>query len=160
MSYPSDLTDDQWVVLEPVFNAPGKRGRKHADDLRAVVDAMLYIAQTGCQWRYLPASFGPWTRVWSQFRRWSRNGTWAQALTALHQAARIEDGRTDETPSMASSTPTWPTAPRMAGSPSMTEADPTAAPRAPGASSRSTSPASRWPRWSCPAHRRSLAVAA
>ena len=65
MSYPSDLTDEQWALLEPVLNAPGKRGRKHADDLRTVVDAMLYIAQTGCQWRYLPASFGPWTRVWS-----------------------------------------------------------------------------------------------
>jgi putative transposase len=100
MSYPSDLADDQWDLLEPVFNAPGKRGRKHADDLRTVVDAMLYIAQTGCQWRYLPASFGQWTRVWSQFRRWSRTGTWAQALTVLHAAARIEDGRTDETPSM------------------------------------------------------------
>lgn len=48
---------------------------------------MLYIAQTGCQWRYLPESFGPWTRVWSQFRRWSRNGTWAQALTVLHAVA-------------------------------------------------------------------------
>ncbi|HEX6150373.1 transposase [Nocardioides sp.] len=72
MSYPSDLTDEQWERLEPVFNAPGKRGRRHADDLRTVVDAMLYIAQTGCQWRCLPESFGPWTRVWSQFRRWSR----------------------------------------------------------------------------------------
>jgi transposase len=49
MSYPSDLTDEQWELLEPVFNAPGKRGRRHADDLRTVVDAMLYIAQTGCQ---------------------------------------------------------------------------------------------------------------
>jgi transposase len=75
MSYPSDLTDDQWGLLEQVFNLPGKRGRKHADDLRTVVDAMLYIAHTGCQWRYLPTSFGPWTRVWSQFPRWSRNGT-------------------------------------------------------------------------------------
>ncbi len=100
MPYPSDLTDDQWNLLEPVFNAPGKRGRKHAGDLRTVVDAMLYIAQTGCQWRYLPASFGPWTRVWSQFRRWSRNGTWAQALTVLHAAARQADGRADEVPSM------------------------------------------------------------
>lgn len=100
MSYPSDLTDDQWDLLEPVFNAPGKRGRKHADDLRTVVDAMLYIAQTGCQWRYLPQSFGPWTRVWSQFRRWSRNGTWAQALTVLHAAARAADGRAEPTPSM------------------------------------------------------------
>jgi transposase len=49
-SYPSDLTDDQWALLEPVFNAPGKCGHKHADDLRTVVDSMLYIAQTGCHW--------------------------------------------------------------------------------------------------------------
>jgi hypothetical protein len=61
---------------------------------------MLYIAHSCCQWRYLPASFGPWTRVWSQFRRWTRNGTWARALTVLHAVARREDGRTDETPSM------------------------------------------------------------
>jgi putative transposase len=67
MAYPSDLTDEQWALLEPVFNARGTRGRKHGDDLRMVVDAMLYIAQTGCQWRYLPESFGRWTRVWSQF---------------------------------------------------------------------------------------------
>ncbi|MBC9733394.1 IS5 family transposase [Nocardioides sp. zg-578] len=100
MPYPSDLTDEQWDLLDPVFNAPGKRGRRHADDLRSVVDAMLYIAQTGCQWRYLPESFGPWTRVWSQFRRWSRNGTWAQALTVLHAAARRHDGRVEQTPSM------------------------------------------------------------
>ncbi|GEP32566.1 transposase [Nocardioides szechwanensis] len=100
VTYPSDLTDDQWDLLGPVFSAPGKRGRKHAKDLRSVVDAMLYIAQTGCQWRYLPASFGPWTRVWSQFRRWSRNGTWAQVLTVLHAAARQEDGRAEAAPSM------------------------------------------------------------
>ncbi len=100
MRYPSDLTDEQWELLDPVFNAPGKRGRKHADDLRGVVDAKLYIAQTGCQWRYLPESFGPWTGVWSQFRRCSGNDTWARALTVLHVAARETDGRADETPSM------------------------------------------------------------
>jgi hypothetical protein len=73
MSYSSDLTDEQWALLEPVLNAPGKRGPKHAPDLRQVVDAMLCVSHTGCQWRYLSESFGPWTRVWSQFRRWSRN---------------------------------------------------------------------------------------
>ena len=95
MPYPSDLNDDQWALLEPVFNAPGKRGRKHGDDLRTVVDAMLYIVQTGCQWRYLPESFGAWTRVWSRLRRWSRNGTWARALTVLHATARQADGRAE-----------------------------------------------------------------
>ncbi len=49
MSYPSDLTDDQWDLIEPSFNTSGKRGRKHAADLRTVVVPMLYIAQPGCQ---------------------------------------------------------------------------------------------------------------
>jgi putative transposase len=47
MAYPSDLTDEQWALLDPVFNTPGERGRKHAADLRTVVDARLYIAHTG-----------------------------------------------------------------------------------------------------------------
>ena len=100
MSYLSDLTDEQWALLDPVFRATGKRGRKHASDLRIVVNAMLYIARTGCQWRYLPESFGPWTRVWSQFRRWSCNGTWAHVLTVLHAAARDAKGRAESKPSM------------------------------------------------------------
>ena len=62
MQYPSDLTDD----------------------LRAVVDAMLYLAQIGCQWRYLPESLGPWTRAWSQFRRRSRNGDRAELDMSGH----------------------------------------------------------------------------
>ena len=98
MTYPGDLTDEQCELLEPVFNAPDRGVRRHAHDLRSVVDAMLYIAQTGCQWRYLPEAFGPWTRVWSQFRRWSGNGTWASALTVLHATARKADGRTEATP--------------------------------------------------------------
>ena len=61
---------------------------------------MLNIAQTGCQWCYLPESFGTLDPCWSQFRRWSRNGTWAQALTVLHAAARRQDGRAEQTPSM------------------------------------------------------------
>jgi putative transposase len=100
MAYASDLTDEQWALLEPVFSPASKRGRKHADDLRIAVDAMLYIAHTGCQWRFLPETFGPWTRVWSQFRRWSRNGSWARALAVLHAAARATVGRKDPTPSM------------------------------------------------------------
>ncbi len=49
MAYPSDLTDEQWALLGPVFTGPGKRGPKHGPDLRRVVDAMLYISHTGCQ---------------------------------------------------------------------------------------------------------------
>ncbi len=100
MGYASDLTDEQWALLEPVFNASGKRGPEHAPNLRRVVDPMLYIAHTGCRWRFVPESFGPWTRVCSQVRRWSRNGTWARALIVLHRAARVAEGRAAATPSM------------------------------------------------------------
>jgi len=98
--YSSDLTDNQWNFLEPLLLVPTKRGPKHGADLRHVVDAMLYISYTGCQWRFLPDEFGPWTRVWSQFRRWSRNGTWTRVLTELHASSRTALGRKDLRPSM------------------------------------------------------------
>ncbi len=61
---------------------------------------MLYITHTGCQWRCLPPQFGPWTRVWSQFRRWSRNGVWSALLAELHRKARTKLGRAEVEPSM------------------------------------------------------------
>ncbi len=100
VAYSSDLTDDQWKILEPLLQVSSKRGPKHGNDIRHVVDAMLYISHTGCQWRFLPGEFGPWTRVWSQFRRWSRNGTWTRVLTALHASTRAALGRKDPRPSM------------------------------------------------------------
>ena len=89
MPYPTDLTDNQWDLLEPLLCPASKRGPKYGGDLRQVLDAMLYITHTGCQWRFLPAEFGPWTRVWSQFRRWSRTGTWGRVLAAVHEQARV-----------------------------------------------------------------------
>lgn len=97
--YPSDLTDEQWRLLEPFLVRANKRGPKHGGDLRLVVDGVLCITRTGCQWRYLPESFGPWTRVWSRFRRWSRNGTWAALVAALHEQVRLAKDR-EATPSM------------------------------------------------------------
>jgi putative transposase len=100
VAYSSDVTDAQWKMLEPLLLLPSKRGPKHGNDLRHVVDAMLYISHTGCQWRFLPEEFGPWTRVWSQFRRWSRNDTWARVLAALHATSRTALGREESLPSM------------------------------------------------------------
>jgi len=61
--YASDVTDGEWAVIEPQL--PGKRplGRPREVELRAVVDALLYIARTGCQWRQLPREFPPFTTV-------------------------------------------------------------------------------------------------
>jgi putative transposase len=100
VAYSSDLTNAQWNLLEPLLVVPSKRGPKHGADLRHVVDAMLYISHTGCQWRFLPDEFGPWTRDWSQFRRWSRSGTWNRVLTALHTSSRTALGRKERRPSL------------------------------------------------------------
>ena len=63
------------------------------------MNGIFYITKTGCQWRYLPESFGPWTRVWSQFRRWTRNGTWEVVVAALHEQVRLRRER-DARPSL------------------------------------------------------------
>lgn len=92
--FPSDISKRQWAVIRGVLADPSKQGPKHGRDLRKVVDALLYITHTGCQWRYLPTDFGDWTRVWGQFQRWSLNGTLTRLLAAVHEQARIDAGRT------------------------------------------------------------------
>ena len=77
--YPGDLRDGQWTALEPLLK--GARGQRHAGgrprkyELRRVVDAMLYVVKTGCQWRQLPADFPPWQTVHQQFRAWRDSGS-------------------------------------------------------------------------------------
>jgi len=82
-SYPSDVTDEQWVLIEPHLPVyPGGRPRK--TDLRDVVDAILYVLRTGCQWRYLPKDFPPKSTVWRYFDEWRHNGT----LDTIHDLLR------------------------------------------------------------------------
>jgi putative transposase len=95
VGFPTDVTDEQWRVLEPLLVAPGKRGRKHGD-LRGVIDALFYINHTGCQWRFLPTEFGPYVRVWSQFRRWRDSGMFDHVLIGVHRQVRINLGRQPE----------------------------------------------------------------
>jgi putative transposase len=99
LGYASDLTDEQWALLEPVFNAPAS-GDRGTHRTCGGWWTRCSISHPGCQWRFLPESFGPWTRVWSQLRWWSRNGTRARALAVVHRAARVAEGRAAATPSM------------------------------------------------------------
>src|SRR6516164_4935289 len=81
--YPSDVTDEQWRLIErliPVY--PGGRPRK--TDLRDVVDALFYVLRTGCQWRFLPKDFPPKSTAWRYFDRWRHDGT----LAAIHDKLR------------------------------------------------------------------------
>jgi putative transposase len=81
--YPSDVTDAQWALIEPHIPVyPGGRPRK--TDTRDVLDAVLYILRTGCQWRYLPIDFPPRSTVWRYFDEWRHNGT----LDTIHDLLR------------------------------------------------------------------------
>src|SRR3954451_7004738 len=81
--YPSDVTDAQWALIEPhIPVSPGGRPRK--TDTRDVLDAILYILRTGCQWRYLPKDFPPRSTVWRYFDEWRHNGT----LDEIHDLLR------------------------------------------------------------------------
>jgi putative transposase len=84
-SYPSDVTDAQWSLIEPHLPVyPGGRPRK--TDLRDVVDAIFYLLRTGCQWRYLPKDFPPKSTVWRYFDEWRYNGT----LDTIHDTLRTK----------------------------------------------------------------------
>jgi transposase len=84
-SYPSDVTDEQWSLIEPHIPVyPG--GRPRETDMRDVLDAILYLLRTGCQWRYIPKDFPPKSTVWKYFDEWRNNGT----LDTIHDRLRTK----------------------------------------------------------------------
>jgi transposase len=98
--YPSDLTDQAWAILEPLIPQAKPGGHPRTVDMREVLNAVLYVLCTGCQWRALPRDFPAWSTVWSYFRRWRINGVWEQMHTALREQLRVSMGR-EATPSAA-----------------------------------------------------------
>jgi transposase len=91
--YASDLTDAEWAVIEPYMPAVKPLGRPRETDLRAVLDGILYIARTGCQWRMLPKDFPPFTTVQGYFYDWRDNGLFEQINFELLLQAREAAGR-------------------------------------------------------------------
>ncbi len=79
--YPSDLTEQEWAILEPLIPPAKAGGRPRSTDMRAVINAILYLDRTGGQWRALPHEYPPWSTVWSYFRRWRNDGTWQRMHT-------------------------------------------------------------------------------
>ncbi len=94
-----DLTDQEWDQVADLFDPPGRRGAPEVYPRRLMVEAMLSMARTGIQWRYLPARFPPWTAVWSQWRRWRANTVWEKAMGRLARTIRMDQDRHPE-PSM------------------------------------------------------------
>jgi putative transposase len=101
-AYPSDLTDAQWAILEPLIPAPRNTGggRPRELDMREVLNTLLYLNRSGCQWEMLPHDLLPKSSVYDYFAQWRDDGTWTKILTALRERARREVGR-EPTPSAA-----------------------------------------------------------
>src|ERR687885_3013894 len=91
--YPTDLTDEQWAVLAPLVARRGGPGRPPTVSLRAVVDALLYMARAGCPWGLLPREFPHWTAVRYYFDKWTHDGTWEAVNRRLVERAREHRGR-------------------------------------------------------------------
>jgi transposase len=89
--YPSDLTDEQWELIEPLLRKTGGRPEKHPR--RAIVDAILYVVRTGCSWRQLPADFPPWQTVYWYFGRWERAKATEKILPVVREQVRLQEGR-------------------------------------------------------------------
>ena len=90
--YDTDLTDEQFALVKPFLPKPKRTGRPPAD-LREVLNGILYLVRTGCQWRLLPHDFPPWSTVHTWYRRWRTDGTWQRINEALRQQTRSAAGR-------------------------------------------------------------------
>ena len=89
--YPSDLTDEQWAVVEPLI-PPAKQnprgGRPRQVDMREVLNTLLYLNRSGCQWQMLPHDVLPKSTVYDYFSQWRDDGTWTKIVQALRERIR------------------------------------------------------------------------
>lgn len=98
--YPSDLSDAEWTLLEPLVPAVKPGGRPARWSRREIVNGILYVVRGGNQWRALPHDLPPWQTIYYYFRRWRNDGTWEGIHTALRERVRQQLGRAP-TPSAA-----------------------------------------------------------
>lgn len=99
-SYPTDLTDREWAILEPLVPAPKPGGRPCAWSRREILDAIFYLVRSGEAWRLLPHDLPPWQTVYHYFRLWRKDGSWERIHTRLREETRRAMGR-EPTPSGA-----------------------------------------------------------
>ena len=99
--YPSDLTDEQWAVLEPRARQVMREltvavGRPMVHDLRAMCDAVAYVVKNGIEWRALPVDFPPWEAVYAFWERWNNRGLPQELIRRLRELLRAHQGRAAE----------------------------------------------------------------
>jgi len=95
-AYPTDLSDAEWAIAEPLIPSAKSGGRKRTTDVREVLNAIFYLLRTGCAWRMLPHDFPNWNTVYTYFRNWRKDGTWQMLNDALRRDVRTQAGREAE----------------------------------------------------------------
>lgn len=92
-AYSTDLSDQQWLLIQPFLPPPAHLGRQRITDLREVVNAILYMLRSGGAWRLLPHDFPPWQTIYRYFRAWLAAGIWEHIHTVLREKLREKVGR-------------------------------------------------------------------
>jgi transposase len=92
-SYPTDLTNAQWKLLEPLIPKAKAGGRHRRVDMRAILNAIFYLLVSGCAWRMLPGNFAPYQTVYHYFRQWRIEGVWQVLNDRLRRMVRLKAGR-------------------------------------------------------------------
>lgn len=99
VKYSSDLTDRQWQSIRQLLPKPARRGRRPIDR-RRIINAILFLVRTGCQWRMLPKTYPNWNTVYGVFRKWRDDGTWRRIHDRLREKVRKAAGK-KSTPTVA-----------------------------------------------------------
>jgi len=91
--YPSDLTDAEWAILDPLIPRARKAGRPEKYPKREILNAIFYLVRSGCPWRMLPHDLPPWRLVWHYFAHWKKQSVWAGLNEALRDKVRVHHGK-------------------------------------------------------------------
>jgi len=95
-TYPTDLTDEQWAIIEPLLPAAKTGGRPREVNLRLVLNTIFYLVKTGCQWGMLPRDLARRSTTHDYFTAWKADGTWLTIQEVLRRAIRVQAGREPE----------------------------------------------------------------
>ena len=95
-TYPSDLSDAEWALLEPLMPVTRPRGQERIHSYRDIIDGILYVLRGAIGWRALPGDLPPWQTVYTYFRDWQMDGTWKRIHDTLFVADRRRAGRNPE----------------------------------------------------------------
>ncbi len=94
--YPTDLSDAEWAILEPLIPSVKPGGRDRKWPMRLIMDGIFYVVRSGCQWRLVPREFPPWQTVYHYFRLFRLDGTWEHLNASLREQERVRLGRTPQ----------------------------------------------------------------